>query len=355
MSAEAESGEVTLRLDRLLIGQFAPLGLSLQEADIRVDVDAAQAALAALERPPVQRLTLQGGEIEIFGPKKSWSARVEISSARADWPRAGSRLRLVATGRWRSQPVEASADLDAPLAAMHGDASPLRIAIDAPLAQLRFSGDWSPNGRLDERRVYRGDVSALIPSIARFSRWLGRAADPSPSTLELNARASGDMKMLSLADARIVLGGQPFEGALDLLKTPKGLSASGTLAADALDLAPLIGPPPALTDETGEWSNVPILPKPSQTIDLDLRVSATHAVWGGHALDNAAAAVSERDGRFGISYWRRASRTPRSVEKSWSRTARAIARPGSRSPWTTPISARCLRTSGTGICPARVR
>jgi AsmA protein len=143
-------------------------------------------------------------------------------------------------------------------------------------------------------------VSALIPSVPRFTRWLGHQPTVSPSTLEVEARATGTAESLSLSDARIVLGGQAFEGALDLGKTALGLSASGTLAAETVDLEPLIGAPPALYDESGVWSNEAALPAPSRALNLDLRVSASRALWGGHAVDNAAVAVWQREGRFGV-------------------------------------------------------
>jgi AsmA protein len=299
-SVEAQSGEATLRFNRLLIGQFSPSQLSLQHARVRVDLDAARAGLRSLARPPFPWLSLQGGDVEVASPANHWATRIEVSDALLSWPSATSGFRLNVNGRWRSQPVEATLELDAPLEAAQGRASPARIAVDAPLAQIRFAGDWSPAGVLPDARVFLGQVSALIPSVERFSRWLGRDPERAPSTLELEARASGDAGSLQLADARIVLGGQTFEGALDLLKTPGGLSASGSLAAETLDLEPLIGPPPTLYDESGSWSNAPTLPAPSRKLDLDMRVSATHVVWSGHAIENAAVSVSQRGGRYSV-------------------------------------------------------
>ncbi len=301
LTAEAASADVTLRFDRLLTGGFAPLGVTLRDAAVHIDVKRAGAALKALVRPALPQITLEGGSVEIASAEGGWRSRFEVGVVRAEWSSPEGPLRATASGRWRSQPVEMTAELDAALAAAHGDASAARLAVDSPLGQLRFSGDWSSLGRLDGA-LYRGQMSALIPSITRFSRWLGRELPPgyTPAGLELNSRISADHKLLRLADASIVLGGQSFEGALDILRSAVGLSVSGTLAADSLDLEPLVGPPPELTDESGGWSTLPALPAPSDKLDLDLRVSATRAVWRGHAIDNAAAAVSQRDGRFSI-------------------------------------------------------
>ncbi len=60
-----------------------------------------------------------------------------------------------------------------------------------------------------------------------------------------------------------------------------------------------MGEPPHLLDASGgRWSAEPVLPEPNDGLDLDLRVSASHATWGGYAIDDAAAALQQRDGRI---------------------------------------------------------
>ncbi|MDE3174500.1 MAG: AsmA family protein [Pseudomonadota bacterium] len=298
---QAIAAELTLRFSSLLGGGLSPLGLTLKDADVRVDLDAAQAPLRALAAPPLTRFLMLGGTVEVGASQHGWKTHFAVANGWLDWPSAQGRLRAAATGRWRGQAFDASWELDRPLAAAHGQTSPVRVAVDAPLTQLRIAGDWSPTGGLDGA-YYRGQMSALAPSIARFARWLGREppSPHAPAGLELEARVSADLRQLKLAEVNLTLGGQAFEGALDFVRSPARLAVSGTLAADAIDLEPLIGPPPAALDDAGAWSAAPVLPEPSRWLDLDLRVSATRAVWRGHAIDNPAAAVSLRDGRFGV-------------------------------------------------------
>jgi AsmA protein len=300
-TAHATEAEATLRLDRLLIGEFSPHTLTLQGAEVRIDAEAAKAAFQRLGPLPLSRLVLQGAAVDLVSADPAVAGRFDVASARIDWPSAKATLRARATGRWRSQPVDVSAELDAPLAAARGEASAVRAAVDAPLAQLRLAGDWSPAAKLDGA-LFRGQASALIPSLTRFARWIG--VEPptghSPPGLELQARLSAEYDRVRLAEVTLTLGGQAFDGALDILRAPRGLSVSGTLAADTLDLEPLIGPPPVLIDASGGWSQAPALPSPSDRLDLDLRISATHAVWRGVAVDEAAAAVSQRNGRLGV-------------------------------------------------------
>ncbi len=300
VTAQADYAEVTLRFDRLLVGAFEPLGVTLRDAEFNIDLDAAERAVKTLERPPISQVIVQGAAVTVVSARRALRTHLELGAGRIDWPSPDRALRAAATGRWRSQPVEVTAELDAPLAAAHGEKSTVRFALDAPLAQWRVSGEWSPRGRPDGAS-YRGQVSALIPSLARFARWIGRPPPgPAPAGLEFAARVSADAAQFKLSDAVLTLGGQRFEGDLDVLRAPTGVSVSGTMAADTVDLDALIGPPPTLIDDSGQWSKAAALPEPSRDLDLDLRVSATRAVWRGHAIDNAAAAVSQRDGRFGV-------------------------------------------------------
>ncbi len=298
---QAIAAELTLRFGPLMGGILSPLGLTLKDADVRIDLDGAQAPLSALARPPLARLVMQGGTVEIGASRHGWKTHFAVANGRLDWSSTQGPLRAAVTGRWRGQAVDASWELDRPLAAAHGETSAIRLAVDAPLTQWRVAGDWSPSGGLDGA-LYRGQMSALIPSIARFARWLGREppSTHAPAGLELEAHVSADLRQLKLAEVNLTLGGQAFEGALDFVRSPAKLAVSGTLAADALDLEPLIGPPPALVDGSGAWSSAPVLSAPERWLDLDLRISATRAVWRGHAVENPAAAVSLREGRFGV-------------------------------------------------------
>ena len=301
LSAQAVAAELTLRFGSLLGGALSPLGLTLKDADVRLDLDGARGPMRSLNGPPLARLVMQGGTLEFGASRHGWKTHFAVADGRLEWSSPSGPLRAAATGRWRGQPVDVSWELSRPLAAAQGEASPIRVAIDAPLTQFRLAGDWSPAGRL-EGALYRGQMSALIPSIARFARWLGREPPSSraPAGVELEARVSADLRQLKLAEVNLTLGGQAFEGALDFVRSPAHLAVSGTLAADALDLEPLIGPPPRLIDAAGDWSTTPALLAPSRWLDLDLRVSATRAVWRGHAIENPAAAVALRDGRFGV-------------------------------------------------------
>ena len=77
-------------------------------------------------------------------------------------------------------------------------------------------------------------------------------------------------------------------------------SVSGTLAADTLDISALWDQPGPILDSSGRWSRQPLIAAPSQTLDLDLRVSASHASWQGHRIEAAAASVLQKDRRLTV-------------------------------------------------------
>jgi AsmA protein len=297
----ASSAEATLGLGGLFTGAFEVLGLTLHDADLHIDLDAAGPALAALARRPLTALTVKGGTVELLRPSRGWTTNASVTQAQFAWSAPDGPLRGVGTGRWRGQPIDVSAELGLPLDALRGGASSLRFSLDAPLAQLRLAGDLAPTGEA-QGDLFLGQASALAPSLPRLARWLGRAAPEALPLggMELETKISATRSGARLGDATLTLGGQAFEGALDVSRGAEGVAVSGSLAADTLDLEPLLGPPPAWLDGRGGWSNRPILPAPVPGLDLDLRVSASRAVWAGQALDDAAAAISQKQGRLSV-------------------------------------------------------
>ena len=301
LSVTAGSAEATLRFGRLLLGEFSPIGFTLHDADLHIDLDAARSALSRITQRPLSRLIVKGGAVEISRPSLGWSTSASIASAQVDFDGLRGPLRAAGTGRWRGQPLDVSAELDQPLAAAQGQASPLRFSLDAPLAQIRLAGDLTAKGEADGA-LFRGQASALAPSMTRFLRWFGRTPPEGVplSGLELAGHATATAQGARIDAATLNWGGQAFEGALDVSRRASSVAISGTLAADTLDLEPLIGPPPTLVDAAGGWSDLPALPSPSPELDLDLRVSASKAVWRGHTLENAAASVSQSQGRLSV-------------------------------------------------------
>ena len=60
----------------------------------------------------------------------------------------------------------------------------------------------------------------------------------------------------------------------------------------------MLGPPPIVLNDQGAWSDKPFGFAPPRAFDLDLRISAAHAEWRGHRLDDIAGSLICRDGEL---------------------------------------------------------
>ena len=293
----ATSAEVALRLQPLAHGRFAPRGAKLLNPTAVIDLDAPGGG-APEPLAPVLMLGLieiHGGVVKIVSARRHFDTLVEIVDGRLNWADVVHPLSFSLSGVWRGQPVAVAGALEAPLMIVQGQGSGASLEITSPPIDLAFSGRWSPGGR-DE---FDGDFTARLRSLDELDRWLGVALAPPPVAAQdvvLQAKAEGDLDAFALSEARLVIGGQELDGSLNFARADGKLAASGTLAAESLDLGALLGPFPAPLDAQGQWSDKPFLPAPSDTLDLDLRVSATHTTWGGHAMEDAALGLVQREG-----------------------------------------------------------
>ena len=209
IAVAAGGAEATLRLGRLLLGEFSPQALTLRGAEIRIDAAAAKAGLKRLEAPSLSRLNLQNASVDVVAGDSAATTHFDIASARIDWSSAAGPLRAQATGRWRLQPVDATLELDSPLAAAHGEPSVVRASLDAPLGQLRVAGDWSPSGTADGA-LYRGDPTSkanrLTYGLPIFAPASGIVVDSVSDVPENSFAANGDAQIPSSTEAIDPLG-----------------------------------------------------------------------------------------------------------------------------------------------------
>ena len=169
------------------------------------------------------------------------------------------------------------------------------MKLSAPLIDLALSGTLTAKATPS----FEGDLTAATTSVVGLERWFGidRPAAFAPDAAAVEGKFAGGPSRFTLGEAKIEIAKQKFEGSASLSRSEGRWSASATLAAENFDLAPLFGPPPVLTSPTGGWSTTNVLPAPSPRFDLDLRVSAAHAVWGPWAVDDAAASLIQLQGR----------------------------------------------------------
>lgn len=283
---------IGLRPVELLQGRLSPTTATLTNPTIVLDLDAA--GLDASSPPPVERVELRGGVVKVVSATRGLDTEIEHLDGRFEWRKSDRPLSFGFTGMWRGQRVSGACQIDSPLLLAGGAPSDARLTLASSDADFAFVGRWSTR----EKNEFDGDVTARVRSRDSLRRWIGVETAPLIDAQEFafHGRATGSASSLLLRDARLELDGQTLEGSLSLEREGDKLSASGTLAADDLDLAALFGPRPRLFNAAGEWSHAEVIPKSKSALDLDLRVSAAHVSWNGPAIDDVALSVLRRDG-----------------------------------------------------------
>ena len=143
-------------------------------------------------------------------------------------------------------------------------------------------------------------MNASIPSIAALTALLNAERPPvlAADDLAVAGKIKAAPDAVTLGDATLTSAEQTFEGALEIAHPGGRPTVSGTLAAEALALEPLLGPPQRLFDPSGAWSEKPFALAPPQSFDLDLRLSASRLDVYGWRLADAAAALIVKDGKL---------------------------------------------------------
>jgi AsmA protein len=297
----APLAEIGLSPRGLLWGDFAPLSAKLLSPTALIDLDAARDGAGQIAAKPTSLLTrveVRGGVAKLVSAKLGVDTLIENVDGWLRWPKVSRPLAFSLAGVWRGEPVALEGDIASPLRLREGEPSRADLKITARAADMAFTGTLSADGRA----AFEGDLTTNIRSLAAVERWLGLVSAPPLAAREigLQGKVTASSGVLALSEARLEVGGQRFDGALSLSRIAGKTSVSGTLAADGLDISALWGLPGPILDSSGQWSRQPVIVAPSRTLDLDLRVSASHATWRGHRLDSAAASVLQKDQRLTV-------------------------------------------------------
>jgi AsmA protein len=294
-----------LRLLPLLTGRLELSELSLAGAYVAADAKGlwsgpAQRVRARLGEasPPlhIRRLILTGATLALPNPGHGVDMELRNVDLLANWPRPDAPLDLIATFRWRDEPVRVTLTGLQPGGLLAGEPNRVSVAVDAPPGRLGFDGelrggaDWRASGR-----------SAFSTRSARdFLRWtgLGFPLGPLFAAVALDGEVSVNRSGVSWPASRLTVGVDRLDGALAArFDGPRPL-LTGTLAAETLDLTQQAGAVAPLRTSWGSWSGERLdLNGLTEALDLDLRVSATHARFGAVKLTDMAANVLVKAGR----------------------------------------------------------
>jgi AsmA protein len=251
------------------------------------------------ERAPplhIRRLILTGATVTLPDPVDGSEAVLRNVDVLANWPRSDGPLDLVASLRWRGEPVKVTLAGLEPGALLSGELNRVSADVESPLGRLNLAGevqtgaDWRASGR----------CAFSTPSAREFLRWtrLGVPLGPLLAATALDGDFTASRNGVAWPAMRLTLGTDRLDGALAARFDGPRPRITGTLAAETLDLTQQAGAVAPLRTSWGSWSAERLdLNGLTEALDLDLRVSATHARFGAVKLTDMAANVLVKAGR----------------------------------------------------------
>ena len=304
-----------LRILPLMAARLEFAELSLREAVVDVEIDPGgrtswDAAAAKLgERLQghgagrhLQRLVLKGADLHFRDRRSGFETVLRNIELDARWPAVESTLNVAGSMTWRGQPVIVTAASVRPDALAAGRPSRINLQMNAPLARIAASGDLTWR----DAPHFVGRTSLETRSLPDFSRWTGLDLPLGPLIQAFSL--DGDMTVAggdaSWRSARLTLGSDRLDGALSMRLEGERRTITGTLAADRLDLTGFLAPLVQARAPDGGWSSGAIAIERQSDMDLDLRVSALSARIGSLRMEDLAANLLVKPGRFEASVGR---------------------------------------------------
>jgi len=304
-----------LRILPLLTARLDLAEVSLSGSAIQVEVDGDGAspwdgAVANLRErfltpgrsSQVKRIVVKEADLEIRDRRTQFDTVLRGINVVAKWPTADTALDLTGSLMWRGEPVELTAATIRPGALAAGQSSPIALQVSAPLGRLALNGhvSWPDLPR------FVGRTSLETRSLRDLARWseldLPLAAVIQAFAFEGDVTAEGSD--LSWSAARLNVSGDRLEGALSSRREGERRTIAGTLAADRLDLSAFLAPLAQARLPGGGWSSEGIGLDGQSGTDLDLRLSASSARMGPLRMQDLAANISMKPGRYEASIGR---------------------------------------------------
>lgn len=289
----------TIRVERTATGLYLP---ALPEGGrISRSVNAARALLAAdpnnpdlgrLPADPLGMFEFRDGRIVASLNGKEDEIATSLTG-QASWSAMNSSASLTASGIWHGEGVTLEASSPKPLLLAAGGPAPFTLNFKAAPANLSFDGTAS----LSANAYVDGQVKFSAPSLRRMLDWSGTGIAPGAAigSVSISSKVSGSAGRLKFDSAEIVLDKNPGMGALDFALAEGRPVVSGTLAFDTLDLGSFLSAFTPLASSAGQVSGE-IDTSFADRLNLDLRLSAAHAMAGAIPLAEVAATAQVKNG-----------------------------------------------------------
>ena len=302
--ALAEGGRLTVELapTALLAGrpELAAIAFDGGRVDLgRRDEDGSWSGpLPAL----LERLARSGGAHprRIVLTDAAVSARVAGASPESvqdvdlsvSWPLWSASADCAASFVWRGVRTHLAVAGLRPAALAAQGRSPFSAILSWPDGELTAEGE----GALSPALSLSGEGRLEARAFRRTLAWIGGdvALSPFVDTVSLDGRFEAAPSAIMLPSVRVGIGNSRFEGAMSASLDGRP-AIQATLAADSLDLGPLLGGLVGLLEpEAAGLPSRPVALRPLTGGDLDLRVSAGASRVGPVRIEDIAASVLVR-------------------------------------------------------------
>ena len=222
-------------------------------------------------------------------------ANVDVSLA---WPSISRSFGATGSFSWRGERIDGSLTLSDFYAALTGERSGVKIRVASPMIKGGFDGSASyvPAVKIE------GVVSADSPSLRRAVNWASHKTLPGTGFERFSMKAQTSVlgHTVALSNVNIDLDGNAAEGVLTLTGS-KRMLLQGTLAANEINLTPYIGGVVLRDGDQRGWSRAPLSFDGFDSIDFDLRLSASRAILAGTRAGRSALGATLREGRLSVS------------------------------------------------------
>ncbi len=303
-----------LRLWPLLSGRMELSSVQLDQPDVSYDYEerpftrlgaiarAAQSMPAsdeakAADRTRVGTITLVDGTARIRQLGATHNVTLDKINLTLDWPQLSEPVSLNGTFLWQDETRELAAWLGKPTELMRGGESAASLKLDSNTLQLAANGTLTGGASMQ----FDGRMNASSKALRMVTQALGlKTPLLGINQIALSGLARAGLSSLSLSGLKLTIDGNPFEGTL-ALQTENGRAIlSGTLAAETIVLAPMMADLPALTGESGAWSEDTLPLASLDDADMDLRISASKARLDRAIFEDIGASLQLNNGRLDV-------------------------------------------------------
>lgn len=302
-SALAEEGRLSIDLDpvSLLGGRAAIGGLRLEGARLSGDAADWRGPLARLGEQARSGVTARPRRIIMTGARIALGAEVQDLDLDVAWPFWSASAEGRATLTWRGVPTQVALTHLRPADLAAGGRSPFTADVTWPGGRLAVDGTVGASSEAAAAPNLKGEVRFETRALSETLSWIGRDVPLSPlaGAVSVVGRFETAERSVSWPSLRVGFGQNVLEGAGAVALGPGDaprLSVQATLAAETLDLAPLVADLVRLSGP----DSVSLALAPFTRGDLDLRLSAAEARVGPVPVQDLAASVLVRDAAMEI-------------------------------------------------------